>query len=143
MPEWINAKDRMPVKAAQYFVKINGMKDLMRIHEIERKVEHDYDVLWLDESDLAQQLAKDMASVKSIEEMVKLRYHSPNADLIEKPSVVKPIKEAQKSVTPNIIQAITDGKSINKEYYIRYLENLFGVKKADKLIKKSKKLKHK
>jgi hypothetical protein len=134
MPQWIDAKEKMPVKYGLYFVKIGGNKELLRLHEIESKVNKDYDVLWLDESDLANQLAKQLSTVKSIEEMVKLRYHHPNADLIPKQTV-------KKNAAVAMVGTIKEGKSLTKEGYLKYLENLFGVKRASKIVKMSKKLK--
>lgn len=132
MPEWINAKDRMPVKYGLYFVKIGGNKELLRLHEIEKKLEWDYDVLWLDESDLAQKLTKELATAKSIEDMVKIRYQNPHADLVEKPN--------RKTLAGIVVSRIKEGEEM-KEDHLKYLENLFGVKRAAKIANKSKKLK--
>jgi hypothetical protein len=127
MPEWINTKDRMPTRLGKYFVKVNGMRDILHTYDIEKKHDYDYEVFWLDESDLEKKAINQLKSAKSVEEMVSAKY---NAGPVSVPVI-------HKKTNNDVVGAIKTGRSISD--HTVYLENLFGVKKGKRIAERFKK----
>ena len=53
MPTWINARNRIPEKYGQYFVRVNSRPDIYTYHEFAGRLEklyNDDELMWLDES---------------------------------------------------------------------------------------------
>jgi len=113
MPQWVNIKDRLPIKQVRQYVKIGGRKDVMDYERLEQYREYSDDCFWLDE---------EMESGA-----VKLKWIPNNFGT--------PTPIGKKIKLQSAIENINNG--VYETNIISVVEKLFGLKRSKRLKQKS------
>jgi hypothetical protein len=95
--EFVNGFDRKPDIMQQYFVKINGRKEILHLTEFDRKLELSDTFFWLDDSDSKKAIKEKLLSVSSIDDFAKLDRETVDAFLV---FGFKKIEDAEPTNTP-------------------------------------------
>lgn len=74
MPKWVSLFERAPTHIGNYFIKYNGDKKLISLHDFSKYLEDCETFLWLDESDEDKKKIDTLLAINTIDEFCKTDY---------------------------------------------------------------------